>query len=172
MAVSWFDGPASAFVDGCERMSSDTRNPMVSHHLIGSPDVDLAGDRALADTRTTILARLEVDAIPSDVTIVARFFDLLLRQAEGWKIHRRATIYEKDSIAALDPTVRLQPNTAELARFPEAQRWTGYFLAQRGIALRRDLPTPGSAALEQLYADGEAWLAGGRSTAARRVERD
>ena len=161
MSVSWFEGSADDFVNGCKRMSSATPDPMVTHHVISNGHVEVAGDHAVADTRVTILVRLQVDGVLCDVTIIGRFFDLFERAEDGWKIRRREVVYEKDSIAPVDPNERLIVDTEKLATFPEAQRWTGYFLGQRGVALRPDLPIPGSPTLTMLVEGGRAWLAAG-----------
>ena len=159
MTVSWFDGTADDFVAGCQRMSVDTERRILNQHLIGTSGVELAGDRAVAETRTTILARLAVDEVHCDVTMIGRFHDRFL-QEDGWRIAHRVVIFEKDSIAPVDPAVTFVADEARLARYPEAYRWAGYFLANRGMEVNLDLPKPGSPALERLYADGRAWLEG------------
>jgi hypothetical protein len=159
MTVSWFDGTADEFIEGCRRMSLDNERRILNQHLIGTSGIELAGDRAVVETRTTILARLAVDDVPCDVTMVGRFHDRFAREG-GWKIAHRVVIFEKDSIAPVDPTVTFVPDAARLARYPEAYRWAGYFLANRGMEVNLDLPTPGSPVLERLYSDGRDWLAG------------
>lgn len=160
IAVSWFDGTADAFVESCKPMAIDVDNKITSQHVITGSAVNVSGDRAVAETRILILARLRVDGIWCDVTAVARFYDLLRRTDKGWKIKRRVAVFDKDSIAPVDPAERLELDQQRLGSFPEAYRCCGYMLSGRGMQINMNLPAPGSAALERLYADGAAWLAG------------
>lgn len=160
MAVSWFDGTADDFVEGCKPLAADLENRITSQHVITGSAVDVNGDRGLAETRILILVRLRVDGIWSDVTAVARFYDLLARTPGGWKIKRRVAIFDKDSIAPVNPADRLVLDEGRLKSFPEAYRCCGYMLSQRGMTINMDLPAPGSPALAKLYADGKAWLEG------------
>ncbi|MBA2933477.1 nuclear transport factor 2 family protein [Sphingomonas sp. CGMCC 1.13654] len=160
IAVSWFDGTADEFVAGCKPMAVDRDNQIASQHVITGGSIDVAGDRAVAETRILILVRLKVDGIWSDVTAVARFYDLLLRTTAGWKIRRRVAIFDKDFIAPANPSDRLELDQARLEIYPEAYRCCGYMLSQRGMEINMDLPAPGSPALDRLYAEGADWLAG------------
>lgn len=160
IAVSWFDGTADDFVEGCKPMAVDRDNMITSQHVITGSAIEVNGDRALADTRILILVRLRVDGIWSDVSAVARFYDLLRRTEDGWKIRRRVAVFDKDSIAPVNPADRLQPDETVLNSFPEPYRYCGYMLSQRGMQINMHLPTPGSPALEKLYADGVVWLSG------------
>ena len=160
IAVTWFDGTADAFVEGCKPMAVDKDNKITSQHVITGSAVDINEDRAVAETRILILVRLRVDKIWCDVTAVARFYDLLLRTATGWKIRRRVAVFDKDCIAPVNPADRLELDEARLNSFPEAYRCCGYMLSQRGMQINMNLPAPDSPALEKLYADGVDWLAG------------
>ncbi|MCZ4340084.1 nuclear transport factor 2 family protein [Sphingomonadaceae bacterium G21617-S1] len=160
MAVSWVKGTADEFIAGCKPMSVDVDNKISSQHVITGSAVDVAGARAGAETRILILVRLKVDGIWSDVTAVARFHDLLLRTAKGWKIKQRVAVFDKDSIAPVNPADRLELDEARLNAFPEAYRCCGYMLSQRGMQINMDLPAPGSPALAKLYSEGADWLGG------------
>jgi hypothetical protein len=72
----------------------------------------------------------------------------------------RQPIYERDRIAPVDPgaTVRLDP--ALLARFPEGYRHLAYLQTRVGYTVKNDLPGLEGPALDALYAQGAAWLAG------------
>ena len=48
----------------------------------------------------------------------------------------------------------------ELAKYPEGYRHLAYLQAGAGERISPHLPTPNSAALAKLYADGRAWLDG------------
>src|ERR1700674_708327 len=64
MMATWFQGPAERFIE----VSRDGWNRGVSIlHFLGGSSIDVAGDRAIAQTKMTISQRAEVDAIACDV---------------------------------------------------------------------------------------------------------
>jgi hypothetical protein len=158
MAVSWFDGPAKDFIDGCVRMFAQESDRINSQHLIGASAIELHGDRAVAETRITILVRLSVHDIESDVTAIARFHDLFLRTGSLWQIKRRVAIFDKDSVRPVDPAAVLRLDETQLRRYPAAYRYCGYVLGAKGMQINPDLPAPNSAALQALYARAQTWL--------------
>jgi len=159
MAVSWFDGTASDFVDGCERMFLNPANPISSQHLIGASVIEVNGIRAVAETRTSILIRLPVHDIEADVTAIGRFYDLLRKDEGVWRIRKRVAIFDKDSMQAVDPTKMLAVDSKQLYSYPPAYRCCAYVLEARGgMTINVGLPAPGSASLAALYEEGRAWL--------------
>src|SRR5919199_4661274 len=86
-------------------------------HFLGGTSVDLAGDRAIAQTKMTISQRAEVDGVACDVVCTGRFYDFLERRG-SWGIVLRQPIYEKDRLDPLDPTARLELDGELLAQFP------------------------------------------------------
>jgi hypothetical protein len=161
MAVSWFDGNASDFIDGCVKMSLDPANPISSHHLIGASAIDVSGNRGVAETRTSILIRLPVHEVETDVTAIGRFYDLLRKDDGIWRIRKRVAIFDKDSMQAVDPAKVLALDSKKLYSFPPAYRCCAYVLAARGgVTINTGLPSPGSASLTALYGEGQAWLNG------------
>jgi hypothetical protein len=73
---------------------------------------------------------------------------------------RRQPIYEKDRLDPVDPSARLQLDAALLARFPEGYRHLAYLQSRNGFTVKSDLPGLRGSAVEKLYAEGRAWLAG------------
>ena len=55
---------------------------------------------------------------------------------------------------------KLTLDAAVLARFPEGYRHLAYLQTKNGFTVKRGLPGLRGAAVEQLYAEGRAWLAG------------
>lgn len=56
-------------------------------HGFGVSRVSIAGDRALAETDVTIMARFTVGPLQLDMTVFARFFDRFeFDSAKGWWI--------------------------------------------------------------------------------------
>ena len=74
MTATWFQGPASRFIevsrDGFERGVNIL-------HSQGAHTSDIAGTRAIAQTKMEILQRAHVDNILVDVVVTGRFYDFL-----------------------------------------------------------------------------------------------
>ena len=69
--------------------------------------MDLAGDRAIAQTKMTISQRAEVEGVLVDVVCIGRFHDVIVRHEGRWVIPLRQPIYEKDRMDPVDPAPRL-----------------------------------------------------------------
>ena len=86
MAVSWFAGPASEFVDRCQQTSG---GPMVAHRVMGASEVTPGQGltpergRVLVVSRVTIMMRLPVGVVLCDVTAIGRFYDRVVRDDGG-----------------------------------------------------------------------------------------
>ena len=132
MMATWFQGPADDFI----RVSQEgfARGVRILHFL-GGTSIDLAGDRAIAQTKMTISQRAVVQDVLCDVVCTGRFYDFLERRDERWGIVLRQPIYEKDRLDPVDPAAQLELSPATLTRFPEGYRHLAYL--QAGIGLRR-----------------------------------
>ena len=119
MMATWFQGPADDFI----RVSQEgfARGVRILHFL-GGTSVDLAGDRAIAQTKMTISQRGLVEGVLCDVVCTGRFYDFLERRDDRWGIVLRRLIYEKDRMDPVDPAARLELSPATLARFPDGYR--------------------------------------------------
>jgi hypothetical protein len=158
MSATWFQGPAAEFI-AASRAGFDRGVNIL--HTLGGWTCDLVGTRAIAQTRMTILQRAPLDGVVVDVACVGRFYDFFEKRAARWAIARRQPIYEKDRLDPVDPSARVSLDPALLARFPEGYRHLAYLQAKNGFAIAGDLPGLRGAAVEQLYAEGRAWLSGG-----------
>ena len=80
MMATWFQGSADDFV----RVSREgfERGVRILHFL-GGTAVDLAGDRAIAQTKMTISQRAEVEGVVCDVVCTGRFYDFLERRVRA-----------------------------------------------------------------------------------------
>ena len=156
MTATWFQGPARRFIEvskeGFERGVSIL-------HFLGGFTCDVAANRAVAQTKMTINQRATVDGVLVDVVCIGRFYDFLEKRGR-WGIVRRQPIYEKDRMDPVDPSAQLLLDTEHLARFPEGYRHLGYLQSRNGFTVKTDLPGLRGQAVELLYAEGVAWLAG------------
>lgn len=158
MMATWFQGSADAFIEASREGWS--RGVSILHFLGGS-SIDVAGDRAIAQTKMTISQRAEVDGVRCDVVCTGRFYDFLEQHEDRWLMLLRQPIYEKDRLDPLDPSARLQLDRDLLARFPEGYRHLAYVQTRIGFTVKRDMPQLKGREVEQLHADGARWLAGG-----------
>jgi SnoaL-like protein len=158
MMATWFQGPAAEFI----RVSEEgfARGVRILHFL-GGTSVDLAGDRAIAQTKMTITQRAPVDGVVCDVVCTGRFYDFLERRGGRWGLVLRQPIYEQDRLDPVDPAARLELDRATLARFPEGYRHLAYLQDRIGYQVKPDMPGLTGPEVERLYQRGSAWLAGG-----------
>jgi hypothetical protein len=155
MSATWFEGPARDFITASRQAFERGVNIL---HLLGGSTSDIAGDRAIAQTRMTIHQRAPLDGVLVDVACIGRFYDFFAKRNGRWAIVRRQPIYEKDRLDVVDPASRIVLDPTLLATFPESYRHLAYLQAKNGFTVRRGLPELRGAIVEQLYAEGRAWL--------------
>ena len=156
MTATWFQGPASEFI----RVSREGFERGVSIlHFLGGFTCDITGSRAVAQTKMTINQRATVDEVLVDVVCTGRFYDFLEKR-DRWAIVRRQPIYEKDRMDPVDPSASLKLDPDRLGRFPEGYRHLAYLQSKIGFAVKQNLPGLRGAAVQTLYDEGRAWLAG------------
>jgi hypothetical protein len=158
MMATWFQGSADDFI----RVSREGFERGVSIlHFLGGSAIDLAGDRAIAQTKMTISQRASVDGVLCDVVCTGRFYDFLERRDGAWGIVLRQPIYEKDRLDPVDPSARLELDGALLERFPAGYRHLAYAQTRIGFDVKPDMPGLTGPEVEALYARGARWLDGG-----------
>ena len=160
MMTTWSQVSAADFV----RLSRDAvaRGTRVEH-LIGGCHVDIAGDRAVAQTKTTITQRGLVDGVLCDALCYSRFYDFFERRHGMWKIVLRRLIYEMDRLDPVQPGTTVDLDHELLESFPDGYRHLGYLQTKLGMTVQRDMPGLQGPETDKLYAQGEAWLQGGRA---------
>jgi SnoaL-like protein len=157
MMATWFQGSAEDFI----RVSREGFERGVSIlHFLGGTSIDLAGDRAIAQTKMTISQRAPVDGVECDVVCTGRFYDFLERRGGAWGIVLRQPIYEKDRMDPVDPSASLSLDASLLERFPTGYRHLAYAQTRIGFDVKDDMPGLVGAEVEALYARGARWLAG------------
>jgi hypothetical protein len=159
MQATWFQGSATDFI----RVSKEGWEKGVSIlHFLGGMSIDLAGERAVAQTKMTISQRGPVHGVVCDVVCTGRFYDFMEKRGARWGMVRRQPIYEKDRLDALDPAASLTLDQAKLAQYLEGYRHLAYIQEEIGYRVKRDMPGLKGAEVEKLYAQGRAWLDGAR----------
>ncbi|WP_407187160.1 nuclear transport factor 2 family protein [Bradyrhizobium centrosematis] len=155
MSATWFQGPARDFM----RVSQEgfARGVRILHFL-GGTSIDLAGERAIAQTKMTISQRALVHDVLCDVVCTGRFYDFLEKRQGKWGIVRRQPIYEKDRIDPVDPAATLRLDQTTLAALPEGYRHLAYMQELIGYKVKRDMPGLIGPEVEKLYGEGRDWL--------------
>jgi SnoaL-like domain len=157
MMATWFQGPARRFIeasrDGFERGANIL-------HFLGGGTIEIAAERAIAQTKMQIMQRATVDGVLVDVVCTGRFYDFFEERQGRWGMVLRQPIYEKDRLDPLDPASRLSLDPTLLADFPEGYRHLAYLQRKLGLAVKRDMPGIKGAQVQRLYASGKAWLEG------------
>jgi len=157
MWATWFQGSYEEFIAVSQR--GYDRGVRI-HHMLGGTSMDIAGDRAIADTKVSIAQRADVDGVECDVTCWGRMYDFLEKRQGRWGIVLRRLTYEKDRIDPTDPSATLKLDAALLARFPIGYRHLAYLQTRVGYTVKNDLPGLEGPPLEALYAKAGAWLKG------------
>ena len=157
MMATWFQGSGDEFIkvsrEGFER-------GVRILHFLGGISIDLAGPRAVSQTKMTISQRAEVEGVECDVVCTGRFYDFLEKRDGRWGIVLRQPIYEKDRIDPVDPTRAPKLDPGRLARFPVGYRHLAYLQVGIGYPVKTDMPGLTGSEVERLYARGASWLKG------------
>jgi len=157
MMATWFQGVADEFI----RVTREGWDKGVSIlHFLGGSSVDLAGKRAVAQTKMTISQRALVHDVWVDVVCTGRFYDFLEKRDGRWGMVLRQPIYEKDRMDPVSPSARLALDAGILAQYPEGYRHLAYLQSQIGYKIKKDMPALKGPEVEALYARGARWLAG------------
>jgi hypothetical protein len=157
MMATWFQGTADEFIkvsqEGYER-------GVRILHFLGGSSVDIAGARAIAQTKMTISQRASVDGVVCDVVCTGRFYDFFEKRNDRWGLVLRQPIYEKDRLDPIDPAAELQLERNLLAQFPEGYRHLAYLQTRIGYKVKTDMPGLHGQEVAALYRRGEDWLKG------------
>ena len=157
MMATWFQGSCDDFIsvsrEGFER-------GVRILHFLGGTSVELAGTRAVSQTKMTITQRAPVEGVECDVVCTGRFYDFLEKRDGRWGIVLRQPIYEQDRINPVDPSASLVLDRELLESFPVGYRHLAYLQTRNGFTVKPDMPGLTGPAVEALYASGARWLAG------------
>jgi hypothetical protein len=89
MMATWFQGPAAQFI---EVSKAGFAKGVRILHFLGGTSVDLAGVRAIVQTKMTISQRAEVEGVKVDVVCTGRFYDFCEKRDGRWGVVLRQPI--------------------------------------------------------------------------------
>jgi hypothetical protein len=168
MTATWFQGPYQDFIAASR--SGFERGVQILHFL-GGFTCDVAGDRAVAQTKMKIEQRGTVDGVEVDVVCTGRFYDFFARRDNRWAVVRRQPVYESDRIDPVAPDATLTLDRALLDRFPPGYRHLAYLQEKIGYHVMTGLPGLRGPAVDLLYREGVDWLAGSATPGSPRRDR-
>ncbi len=158
MMATWTQGTCDEFI----KASIDGWNRGVSIlHFLGGCSVEVAGNRAVSQTKMTISQRDKVDGVECDVVCTGRFADFWEKRNGRWGLVLRQPIYEKDRIDPLDPSVTPKLDQQLLGQFPIGYRHLAYLQSKIGYPVKKNMPGLKGPEVEALYAKMKEWLKGG-----------
>ena len=158
MHATWFQGSAEDFIANARQSWG---RGGISCHFLGGTAIELKSKRAIAQTKMKIDTRGQIEDVVCDIVVTGRFYDFLERRDGRWAILLRQPIYEKDRCDPVDPAAKLALDRDLLASFPEGYRHLAYIQSKAGFPVKRDMPGLRGPEVEQLYAAGAKFLAGG-----------
>lgn len=157
MMATWTQGTADEFI---EMNKQGWARGVSILHFLGGFNCEIAGDRAVTQTKMTISQRGEVHGVLVDVVCTGRFFDLLERREGKWGMCLRQPIYEKDRMDPIAPRATLELDQEVLDAFPLGYQHLAYLQSQVGYPVKRDMPGLTGLEVEALYSTGADWLTG------------
>ena len=157
MMATWFQG---GFEDFIKVNDEGWARGVRILHFLGGSSIDVAGQRAIAQTKMTISQRAPVEGVICDVVCTGRFYDFFEKRDGRWGLVLRQPIYEKDRLDPVDPAAKLVLDQDLLARFPEGYRHLAYLQTKIGYQVKTDMPGIEGPELDALYARGARWLKG------------
>ena len=155
MTATWFDGP---FTDFILAVKASWRKGSSSQHFLGGTVSQIVGDKAIAQTRMTIMVRGALQGHEVDVSCVGRFYDRVVKNDGQWKILKRNVIYEKDRMDLVNPGTLLELDAQKLAQFPEGYRHLAYLQSSHGAQVSPHLATSQGEGFDRLVQEAQAWI--------------
>lgn len=162
ISISWMSGSARDFLAGSKAMAA--KRPPGAHikHVFAGPLILVRGNRAFSRCHADLHARATIDGHEFDFTSLFRFFDLLERRDDVWRIVKRTGVYEKDRMDPVDP--RGVPagfyDDMDVSAFPAETRFLSYRQTKTGVPTVPVIPVYSAEekALEKSCMD---WIAAG-----------
>ena len=160
---SWWQGKPSDFIKAASkklevaRQEGGEQKHMTSNHWI-----EVNGDRATAECDLILFMRRLVNGVELDFATASRRLHLMAKRDGDWKIWRRFAIYEKDSMAPVDPTVGPEKyfDPKAMAKFPKQIRYHLWRNEVMGSAPSKNLCIRGTEQEKVVRAEAQEWIEG------------
>src|ERR1700689_933789 len=137
MWATWFQGSFEEFIKANDE---GWKRGVRILHFLGGSTIEVADNRAIAQTKMTISQRAPVDGVICDVVCTGRFYDFFERRDGRWGLVLRQPIYEIDRLTPVSGGVGPQLDETILTRFPDGYRHLAYVQTLVGYEVKRDMP--------------------------------
>ena len=164
--VSWFKGSGADFVERSRLQAEKVKlqadgGERINFHEMGYSVVDIAGERALAETPCTLHSFFPLDGIPCKTSGYVRLLWRAQRLGDTWLLAGLRCLYVRDYLTACSPGRQPKLDEAELATYRLSYRYVTYNLARLGLDPKHDLPGADMPETVKVLREGErAWLQG------------
>ena len=158
--ISWISGPAKEFIAQLRVMAKMRMPGFHTKHLISGSWILVNRERAFSRCHANLYMRRKLDGHEFDLQSWMRFFDLLERRNNTWRIVKRTAVYEKDRLDPADPIGTSKDFFAEmdLSPFPDSAKFLCYMIHRRGGSPSTDIISVYSDREQALREESEAWL--------------
>jgi len=130
-----------------------------SKHPIWPIYAKVNGDKALVESYAEILNRSTIDGVEVDMVQYCRFFSQAVRTDAGWRFKSFEAIYQKDTIAPVNPHDRVPIDWDEVRKYRPSYRIWAWAMVKRGYEVPDDLLGDDRPDLmQEFYAEMDAWL--------------
>lgn len=155
--LTWYIGKFEGFVKASEAMAE---KGAASSHVMKPPIVEVSGNRAIAITPATIMARAN-PGVELDVTSNTYFFDFFEKRSGSWKVSKRVCVYQKDRMDSVSPSLRFWFMSwfIDTDKFDPAYKHLGAALESQGFAVLPGQVVDNTEESRKLYEEGQNWLA-------------
>ena len=135
MHTSNWSGPAEEFIENARKSPSNTG---MAQHIYGGGNVEIVGEKALADSRMVVMSRKSIGSVEVDLTGFVRMIDCFVRADGRWRILERFPLYERDRLDLVDKTDAIDIDLTPLVDYPSGLRHIAFVQRANG----RDIPAP------------------------------
>jgi hypothetical protein len=158
--ISWISGPAKDYIARSRAMAAARKPGEHSKHLISGPWIRVNRDRAFSRCHANLYIRTTIDGHEFDLQSWFRFFDLLERRDNVWRIVKRTAVYEKDRMEPVDPRGVSKDflNDMDLSAFPASAKFLSYWQLRSGRSPSTNIISVYSDEERALREEGETWL--------------
>jgi ketosteroid isomerase-like protein len=158
--ISWISGPAKDFIARSQVMATARKPGDHNKHVISGPWIRVNGDHAFSRCHVNLYIRTTIDGHEFDLQSWFRFFDLLEKRDNAWRIVKRTAVYEKDRLDPVDPrgTPKDFFTGIDLSAFPASAKFLCYRQLRSGRPPSTDIISAHSDKDRALRDEGERWL--------------
>ncbi len=157
MHTSGSSGPASRFIENARKSQPGSG---LAQHIYGGGVVEVAGDRALAQSRMLVMSRKKVGRIAVDLTGFVLMFDRFVRTPQGWRILERFPLYERDRLDLVDRADSLDIDLSPFAAYPQGLQHIAFVQRAGGREVPANVLSMSADGFAATHAEWRRWLQG------------